>query len=175
MVIGSSKAETCHSRRNFLARALAVLRVTWAATVSVSFVGFARAQNAADDDDVTPPPDAPIMRPGSRIRRKDSRVEIVTFNRAYNSKTQQTTFNLQFVMVNMGSKPLRLNAEDVVRLLTDGLPRAPVRWFPSYANMPAESAQDCSLTFNVKGKPRTVHVQFGTDDEGGRDFLRWPD
>jgi hypothetical protein len=30
-------------------------------------------------------------------------------------------------------------------------------------------------TFNVKGKPRIVHVQFGTDDEGDRDFLRWPD
>jgi hypothetical protein len=178
MMKASPDVDMRRKRRDLLTPALWVLRATalsWAAHAATGYVRFAHAQAAADDDDTAPPPDAPVMRPGSKVRRQNSKVEVVTFNRAYNSKTQQTTFNLQLVVINTKSKSLTLQAENIVRLVTDGLPRAPMKWFPAYANMPAESAQDCSLTFNVKGKPRIVHVQFGTDDEGGRDFLRWPD
>ena len=64
---------------------------------------------------------------------------------------------------------------ELVRLVADGVPRAPVEWFPDSAYVESESAQDCSMTFRVRARPRVVHVQLGTGDDAGRTYLRWPD
>ena len=136
--------------------------------------GSALAQGARDDD-TAPPADAPIMRPGQRVQRDHGWVGITTFNRSYAPRQQESVFTLQFTFLNEHSRETTLRGRDIARLVTDGVPRAPVQWFPDRANIPPESAQECSLTFRVRGRPGVVLVQFGTGDEIARSFLRWPD
>jgi hypothetical protein len=135
--------------------------------------GPALAQGAGEGNAI--PPDAPIMRPGQRLQRPRGWVEITTFNRSFQQREQESVFKLEFTYLNEHSRDVQLKARDASRLVADGVPRAPVQWFPDSVYVPTESAQDCSVTFRVRGRPRVVHVQFGTGDEDGRNYLRWPD
>jgi hypothetical protein len=105
----------------------------------------------------------------------NGRVMIETFNKSFAQRQQETTFTIRFIFHNTSTNGGRLETRDLVRLVADGVPRAPVEWFPSSATVPADSAQDGWATFRVRGRPRVVHVQFGVDERSGRAFLRWPD
>ena len=144
-------------------------------TAAVCVSRWSFAQSAQDDDEAGPPADAPLLRPGDRVRMPNGRVMIETFNKSFAQRQQETTFTIRFIFHNTSTNGSRLETRDLVRLVADGVPRAPVEWFPGSATVPADSAQDGWATFRVRGRPRVVHVQFGVDERSGRAFLRWPD
>lgn len=124
----------------------------------------------------SPPDDAPIMRPGQRVRRPFGSIEITTFTR---SEVQQNSiFKIEFLVRNESPKDVKVSVPGYIRLIADGVPRAPIETTPKYPydlDVQLESAEYGDATFSVRGQPHVVHVQFGTGDAVGRSFLRWPD
>lgn len=119
----------------------------------------------------TPPDDAQPMSPGQRVRRPYGWVEIRTFNRS--QKSADTVFEVEFLMINESSESIRSDLSNFVRLIADGIPRAPSSWQVSADKVLPDSAEYCNVKFTVRGRPRAVYVQFGTEDSG-LSFLRWP-
>jgi hypothetical protein len=133
--------------------------------------GAARAQDASARWEPPDDADAPVMRPGQRVRRPSGWVEVTTFNRT--NGRNESVFSVSYLFLNDGSRDVSVNAANLVRLVTDGIPRAPAE-YKGYSSVPAESALDFSATFRVRGRPRVVYLQFGTGDVE-RSYLRWPD
>jgi hypothetical protein len=119
----------------------------------------------------TPPEDAQPMSPGQRVRTPFGWVEIRTFNRS--QKSADTIFEVEFLMVNESTDSIRSDLSNFVRLIADGIPRAPSSWQVSADKVLPDSAEYCNAKFTVRGRPRAVYVQFGTEDSG-LSFLRWP-
>jgi hypothetical protein len=119
----------------------------------------------------TPPEDAQPMSPGQRVRRPYGWVEIRTFNRS--QKSADTIFEVEFLMINESAESIRSDLSNFVRLIADGIPRAPSSWQVSADKVLPDSAEYCNVKFTVRGRPRAVYVQFGTEDSG-LTFLRWP-
>jgi hypothetical protein len=118
-----------------------------------------------------PPGDAVPLTPGLRVQRPSGWVEIRTFNRS--QKSTDTVFEIEFLYINESSATVRLDLSYFVRLIADGIPRAPSSWKISSEKVLGNSAEYCNAKFTVRGRPRVVHVQFGSEDEG-LSFLRWP-
>jgi hypothetical protein len=119
----------------------------------------------------SPPDDASLMSPGQRVRRPFGWVEIRTFNRS--QKSADTVFEVEFLAINESSESVRLDLSNFVRLIADDIPRAPSSWQMSSREVLPNSAEYCTAKFTVRGRPRVVHIQFGTGDDGFS-FLRWP-
>jgi hypothetical protein len=118
-----------------------------------------------------PPDDAQPMSPGQRVRRPYGWVEIRTFNRS--QKSTDAIFEVEFLLINESAESIRSDLSNFVRLIADGIPRAPSSWQVSADKVLPDSAEYCNAKFTVKGRPRAVYVQFGTEDSG-LNFLRWP-
>jgi len=117
-----------------------------------------------------PPDDAAPLTPGQRVRRPFGWVEIRTFNRS--QKAGDTVFEVEFLLINDSSEPINADLSSFVRLIADGIPRAPSSWQVSSNKVLPDSAEYCNTKFTVRGRPRVVHIQFGSEDSG-LSFLRW--
>jgi hypothetical protein len=135
--------------------------------------GFeAAAQGAAG-----PSEDAPPLRAGQRVERPFGELEISSFTQV--QKDQGTLFTVEFLIRNEGQNSLNLIIKDYLRLIADGVPRAPE--YDNYdgcagrcgVKVAGDSAEYARATFSVRGQPKQVYLQFGTRDEG-RAYLRWP-
>jgi hypothetical protein len=120
------------------------------------------------------PDDEPLLRPGQRMRRPFGWVEIRTFSRS--QKDGDTAFELEFLVINESRNTMRnFQAQNLVRLIADDVPRAPYSSEPDWPkDILPDSAEYCNAKFSVRGTPHVVRVQFGTVDTG-RTFLRWPE
>ncbi len=144
--------------------------------VSLATSGFgAPAFAQAGSSTPSPPQDAPIMRPGQRVRRPVGSVEIMTFGRT--ERDQVSFFKVEFLLRNETNKRLQFKVRDFVRLLADDVPRAPDETSPAWPSdlvVESESAEYAGATFSVRGRPRVVYLQFGSSNDG-RTYLRWPE
>jgi hypothetical protein len=161
-------------RRDWLA--IIGAAVTWACSdviVGGSEVVGSPALAQAAPSLPPPPDDAPILSPGQRVQRPFGWAEIRSYNRS--QKDGDTAFDIDFLLINESAQRLsNLQLQDLVRLIADGVPRAPFSRQPSsYFDIEGESAEYCNAKFSVRGQPHVVYIQFGTGD-AGRSFLRWP-
>jgi hypothetical protein len=132
-----------------------------------------------------PPADAPPISPGQRVQTRWGYVQVVSFD--HSSTGPDSVYRVEFAVVNRRREMMELVVRDFIRLVTDGLPRAPVqvcREPPPNAliispesrfTLQPGSAEDCYAVFRVRGQARVVLVGFETDDAGGRGYLRWPE
>jgi hypothetical protein len=124
---------------------------------------------------LSPPDDAPIMRPGQQVQAPFGSVEIRTFNRS--EQDGDSVFQLEFLLVNQSRQDIEIHLRDYVRLIADGVPRAPEEASDNVyqgMTMRIESAEYCSTKFRVHQRPNVVHIQFGTGNVP-HIFLRWPE
>jgi hypothetical protein len=119
-----------------------------------------------------PPENAPVMRAGVFVRRPFGAVEITTFSR---SRTDEgARFDVEFLIRNEGQQKLSFWTAEFIRVVADGVPRAPIAVSPGLMEVPNEAAEYGKASFTVRGMPGIVHLQFG-NGASGRSFLRWPD
>lgn len=121
--------------------------------------------------------DTPVLRPGLLIRRPFGAVEITTFSRS--GAEDGLRFRIDFLIRNETSRPLQFNLFDFIRLVADGVPRAPVGSSSQpdsfgMTNLRPDSAEYADLSFSVRGRPHEVLLQFGSA-AAGRSVVRWPD
>jgi len=99
------------------------------------------------------------------MQRSFGWIEITTFGRS--EQDQDSVFNVEFMIINGSSRDMDYQPVDEIRLIVDGVPRAPRETVPSgYVTVNTESAIDGKAIFRVRGRPRDVYVQFGTGSPG---------
>src|SRR5262249_4691657 len=106
----------------------------------------------------SPPSDSPIMSPGLRVRRPCCLIEIKTFSRS--RRGDDSVFEVEFVIINDSRESVTFHFKDDVRLIADGLPRAPEQVCNEYSmTLPIESSEYCQIRFSVRGVPSTIYFQ----------------
>jgi hypothetical protein len=149
----------------------AVACIAMIAVASGAKIGIPVSAQAAI---LSPPADAPIMRPGQQVQVPFGSIEIRTFNRS--ERDGDSFFGIEFLLVNQSREGITINLRDYVRLIADGVPRAPAEASGNIYGVTVrmESAEYCTTKFRVPQRPNVVHILFGTGDEP-HIFLRWPE
>src|SRR5262249_20711964 len=124
----------------------------------------------------SPPQDAPPLRPGQRVKRPYGELEISTVERS--PKDQDTMFKFELLIRNQSPQEVEVPLVDYVRVIADGVPRAPeitsLGPYESKVKVRPESSEYAWATFRVRGQPRIVYLQVGVGDTP-RSYLRWVD
>jgi hypothetical protein len=120
------------------------------------------------------------MSPGQRVQSRLGYVQIISFNRSQSEGN--SVYRVDFTIYNARQETLEIYLPDYIRLVVDGLPRAPNEVCKSgYSRgemtltVRPDSAEDCFATFRTSGQAHSVLVRFNTDPAGGHGYLRWPE
>jgi len=150
--------------------------ISWVAvSLETSSLGAPAFAQAAPDMP-SPPANAPIMRPGQKVSQSYGWLEVSTFSRSRDGN--DSVFTIEFNVFNGSRAPILMDPGSV-RLITDGLPRAPST-NAGFRVVASESVEErFAASFRIRGQPRVVFVQFVFVQFGGsggdRSYLRWPD
>jgi hypothetical protein len=110
------------------------------------------------------------MRPGQQLKREWGIIEISTFSSVPGDKSE--TYRVDFMARNDSGRAVELIPGDYIRLLVDGVPRAPSSASNSFL-IGHDSAEDFWAIFTIHSKPKVVYVIFGAG-EAARSYARWP-
>ena len=178
--------------RNRPARGMAGVAMT-AMALFLTIVCFLALELATGDIEAAaqgtavPPKDAPPLLAGQRVERPFGAIEISSLTRE--KKDQDTIFTVKFVIKNekLPGK-LHIFVADYLRLIADGVPRAPQSYshaetdptgsWPERSKLQTivtyvdpDSGEYGWATFLLQGQPHEVYLQLGTGEEG-RSYLR---
>jgi hypothetical protein len=158
-----------------IARTYAVaLCLASACLIAIDLSGIAPEAIAQAQTNIpNPSQNAPILAPGLRGKTPFGEVEIRTFTRSLTE--QGTQFTVEYLVINEGSKDINYPFTDYVRLIADGIRRAPeLGCCATNITVRPDSAEYLTAPFTVRGRPSVVILQFGTSADG-HIYMRWPD